>query len=76
MNLQYISDSTGKTTGVFIPISEWNELKNKYNDIEDGVMDIPEWQINQVRNRMDEYKKDPNQALDFEISLKEIEKDL
>ena len=76
MNLQYISDSTGKTTGVFIPISEWNELKNKYNDIEDDVRDIPEWQINQVRNRMDEYKKDPNQALDFEISLKEIEKDL
>lgn len=76
MNLQYISDSTGKTTGVFIPISEWNELKNKYNDIDDDAMDIPEWQINQVRNRMDEYKKDPNQALDFETSLKEIEKDL
>jgi hypothetical protein len=27
MNVQYISDNTGKTTGVFIPISEWNELK-------------------------------------------------
>ncbi len=30
MNLQYSSDSTGKITGVFIPISEWNELKSKY----------------------------------------------
>lgn len=76
MKLQYISDSTGKTTGVFIPISEWNELKNKYNDIDDNVVDIPEWQINQVRNRMSEYEKDPNQALDFETSLKEIENDL
>ena len=25
MNVQYISDNTGKTTGVLIPISEWNE---------------------------------------------------
>lgn len=76
MNLQYISDSTGKTTGVFIPISEWNKLKNKYNDIDDYAMDVPEWQINQVRNRLEEYKKDPNKALDFETSLKEIENDL
>ena len=30
MHLQYISDSTGKTTGVFIPIEEWEGLKNKF----------------------------------------------
>ena len=34
MNLQYISDSTGQTTGVFIPIKKWDELKEKYHDIE------------------------------------------
>lgn len=34
MSLQYISDSSGKTTGVFIPISEWNELKNRFQEIE------------------------------------------
>ena len=76
MNLQYISDSTGKTTGVFIPISEWNHLKSKYHDIELEAMKVPEWQIDEVRSRMEEYKKNSGQALDFEITLDEIEKHL
>lgn len=48
MSLQYISDSTGKTTGVFIPITEWNELKTKYKGIEQEEITIPDWQINEV----------------------------
>ncbi|MEX0813872.1 MAG: hypothetical protein WD048_16760 [Chitinophagales bacterium] len=34
MSLQYISDGKGKTTGVFIPISEWKALKKQYLDLE------------------------------------------
>jgi hypothetical protein len=26
MSLQYITDGNGLTTGVFIPIQEWNEI--------------------------------------------------
>lgn len=37
MNLQYISDNKGKTTGVFIPIQDWNKLKKKYRDLEPDV---------------------------------------
>lgn len=37
MSLQFITDSDGKTTGVFIPINEWNKLKNKYEDIDQSV---------------------------------------
>jgi len=74
MNLQYISDNTGKTTGVFIPISEWNELKNKYKDIEQ--IDIPAWQIEEVRKRLDDYKNNPERALDFDTAMDDIEKDL
>jgi len=74
MNLQYISDNKGKTTGVFIPISEWNELKNKYKGIEKVA--IPEWQIEEVRNRLDHYKNNPKQALDFDNAMDDIEKDL
>ena len=56
MSLQYISDSIGKTSGVYIPIQEWNRLKKKYtilkmlegkdedlkilNDLRDAVNDI------------------------------------
>ncbi|HYX09921.1 MAG TPA: hypothetical protein VE912_24550 [Bacteroidales bacterium] len=35
MNLQYISDDKGKTTGVFIPIHEWEELKEKFIGLEE-----------------------------------------
>lgn len=35
MNLQYISDNKGKTTGVFIPIQEWEGLKEKFKGLEE-----------------------------------------
>ena len=56
MRIQYISDCKGKTSGVYIPIQEWNRLKKKYtilkmlegkdedlkilNDLRDAVNDI------------------------------------
>ncbi len=33
MNLQYISDSNGKHTGVYIPIEEWKKIKRQLKDI-------------------------------------------
>lgn len=74
MNLQYISDNKGKTTGVFIPISEWNVLKDKYKDIEQ--IDIPNWQIEEVRKRLEEYKDNPEVTLDFDSAMDDIERDL
>jgi hypothetical protein len=68
MNLQYISDSKGQTTGVF--------LKSKYKDIEGEEIDIPEWHKDLVRQRLDDYKKNPGSALDFDTALDDIEKEL
>ncbi|MEA5260095.1 hypothetical protein VB264_20020 [Arcicella aquatica] len=34
MRLQMIQDGKGKTTGVYIPINEWKELKKQYRDLE------------------------------------------
>ena len=76
MNLQYISDSTGKTTGVFIPIKEWDELKSKYKGIEQEEVDIPAWHMDVVRKRLDDYKNNPEQALDFDTAMDDIEKEL
>jgi hypothetical protein len=33
MGLQIIHDSQGNNTGVFIPYSEWNELKKHHKDL-------------------------------------------
>jgi hypothetical protein len=76
MNLQYISDSKGKTTGVFIPINEWNILKSKYKGIEQEDIDLPEWQKEMVRQRLDDYRKNPCSALDFASAMDEIENEL
>lgn len=76
MNLQYISDSKGKTTGVFIPINDWNELKSKYKNIESEDIDIPEWQKRLVLKRLENHKKNPDSALDFNSAMDDIENDL
>jgi hypothetical protein len=76
MNLQYISDSKGKTTGVFIPIQEWNKLKVKYKGIEQENSNIPAWHMDVVRKRMEDYKQNPEQVLDFDQAIDDIEKNL
>ena len=76
MNLQYISDSKGQTTGVFIPINEWNDLKNKYKNIEQEEVNIPEWHKDLVRQRLNDYKKNPDSTMDFDAAMDDIEKEL
>ncbi len=76
MNLQYISDSKGQTTGVFIPINEWNELQRKFKDIEHEYIDIPAWHKDLVRKRLDKYLNSPDTATDFDAAMDEIEREL
>ncbi len=76
MNLQYISDSKGQTTGVFIPINEWNELKKKYKKIEQEEIRAPEWHKDLVLKRLEDYKQNPGSAMDFDSAMDDIEKEL
>lgn len=76
MNLQYITDSNGQTTGVFIPIKEWNDLKTKFKDIDHEGSGVPEWHKEIVRRRMELAKKNPERMVDFDAAIDDIEKDL
>ena len=76
MNLQFISDSKGQTTGVFIPINEWNELKIKYKGLDQDELEIPSWHLDIVMERIADYEKNPDQTLDFEKTMDEIENEL
>ena len=76
MNLQFISDSKGKTSGVYIPIKEWNELKSKFKEIDQVEIDIPEWHKEIVSQRLVGYKNNPEQVLDFDTAMDDIERSL
>lgn len=76
MNLQYISDSDGQTTGVFIPIKEWNKLRKKFKGIEQVEKNIPLWHKDLVKERLEEYKTNPSLALDFDNAMDDIEKEV
>ncbi|MCH7399828.1 addiction module protein [Belliella sp. DSM 107340] len=76
INLQYISDSNGKTTGVFIPIDEWIDLKKKYQGIDQEETEVPQWQKEIVTQRLEAFRSNPSSALDFEDAIDDIEKEL
>lgn len=76
MNIQYVSDSSGQTTGVFIPISEWNELRKKLEGIDLGDIDIPQWHIDTVIQRLAAYAQTPQTGLDFDVAMDEIDAEL
>lgn len=47
MTFQFIHDYKGNTTGVFIPIEEWQDLKSKYATLQkeevESVNDLANW---------------------------------
>ncbi len=77
MNLQFIADSTGKTTGVYIPIKDWENLKNKYKgiDIEESP-EFHEWQKDIIDQRLEKIANGNEQFQDFDTAIDEIEKEL
>lgn len=76
MSLQFISDNNGLTTGVFIPIEEWNNLKSKFKGLDEEELSVPEWHFKEIDKRLEDYKKNPNQVLDFNQAMDEIEAEL
>ena len=76
MRVQYLSDNTGKTTGVFIPISEWNELRTKYKELDSEEIEIPSYQKKEVLQRLDDHNNSPELALDFDDTIDELKGEL
>jgi hypothetical protein len=80
MNLQFIHDTKGNTTGVFIPIEEWQGLKSKYSDLQNeeilNSVALNSWQKDIIDARLKDYYKNPNDVVDFDTTLKTIRKSL
>ncbi len=80
MSLQFIRDTKGNTTGVFIPIEEWQKLKTKYTELQQVEVkeniELPAWQSQLLEERLSDYYRSPDDVTDFGTTLNEIEKEL
>lgn len=74
MSLQFISDSTGKTTAMYIPGKEFNKPKIKVKGIDQKETDVPEWHKEIVRQRLNEFKNAQDLAIDFDDAMDDIER--
>ena len=80
MTLQFIHDNKGNTTGVFIPIEEWQILKSKYSDLQkeeaENVVELATWQKQIIDERLNDYYKNNMDVTDFNKTIDDIEKNL
>lgn len=80
MIFQFIRDNKGNTTGVYIPIEEWQWLKTKYKElqkveVEENIELLP-WQKHIIEDRLAGYNINNLDVLDFDKTLDDIEKEL
>lgn len=80
MILQFIHDNRGNTTGVFIPIEEWQILKAKYSELQKeevvNVTELAPWQKEILDDRLNDYYQNPDNVTDFDKTIDDIEKGL
>jgi hypothetical protein len=80
MLLQFIHDIKGNTTGVFIPIEDWQNLKTQYVELEieeiKSQSELLPWQKEILNDRLSDYYKNSSETMDFDLLLKDIEKSL
>lgn len=50
--------------------------EKKYKGIEQEEVDIPQWHKDLVRQRLEDYRKNPGSAIDFDSAMDDIEKEL
>lgn len=80
MTLQFIHDTKGNTTGVFIPIEEWQSLKTKYTELQkeeaESILEFAPWQKQIIDERLNDYYTSSPDVADFDKTINDIEKGL
>jgi hypothetical protein len=74
MVLQYIHDTKGNTTGVFIPIEEWKKIKHQYPDVDDLNKYLPKWEKDFIDNRLEKIDKNPERLQPIENLFEELKR--
>jgi hypothetical protein len=76
MSVNYVSDSSGKKIAVQIPITDWQEIKNRYPDIDNIESELPQWQKNIIDKRLKEIENNPASVQDIEGLFEELDKEI
>lgn len=74
MQLQYLSDGAGVTTGVQIqmPMEEWLHFKAKYKEFESEESEMPAWQIDLGKKERRLVENGTAELIDWGITKKEL----
>ena len=76
MTLQFLQDTKGNTTGVFIPIEEWQDMKEKYVDLEkeefQNITDLTSWQKEIIDQRLTDYYENQSDVDAFSATLNKL----
>ena len=77
MTLQFVHDNKGNTTGVFIPIEDWEILKRKYVELQkeeaENIAELSRWQRQILDERISDYYSNKEDVTDFDKTIDEIE---
>jgi hypothetical protein len=52
MKLQVLQDNFGNKMGVYVPMEDWDLIKNNYPDIETLEKELPQWQKDIIDARL------------------------
>jgi len=69
INPQYTFDNTGKPVGVFLPIEDWNIITSELH------LNLPQWQKDMIDIRLEQYKNNPGDVLDWDIIAAQFDKE-
>jgi hypothetical protein len=72
MRLQVLQDSTGKQTGVFVPIEDWELIKNCYHDIETLNNDLTLWEKELIDSRLEAIRQNPERIRPIETFFEKL----
>ncbi len=71
MTPQFTYDNKGNAVGVFLPIEDWNQLKNNLPTDDE----LPQWQRDILDQRMMLIKQNPGSVMPLEDFIAEMEKE-
>ena len=72
MKLQVLHDNFGNQTGVYVPMEDWNLIKNNYPDIETLEQELPQWEKDLIEERLEVIAKNPERLQSIESLFEEL----